>query len=53
MIFSKDFGRFSKVSSFQKVVEGVLEVVERLFRNVLSKRLGTQTFDCDKRVPKR
>ena len=24
-----------------------------LFRNVLSKRLGTQKFDCDERIPKR
>ena len=29
-----------------------LKVAERLFRYVLSKRLGTQKFDCKKIVPK-
>ena len=29
-------------------MKGFLKVAERLSRNVLSKRLGTQKFDCEK-----
>ena len=47
-------GGFLKVVvGYSKIVEGFLKVIERLFRNFLSKRLGTQKFDCKKRVPKR
>ena len=41
------------VMSYPKVVEGCRKVAERLFRNVLSKRLGTQNFYCEKKVSKR
>ena len=34
------------IGGFLKIVEGFLKVAERLFRNVLSKRLGTQKFGC-------
>ena len=47
-------GGFRKVVvGYSNIVEGFLKVAERLFRNVLSNRLGTQKFDCKKRVPKR
>ena len=50
----KGMGGFLKVLvDYSKIVEGFLKVAERLFRNFLSKRLGTQKFDCEKRVPKR
>ena len=32
---------------------GFLKVAKRLFQNVLSERLGTKNFYCEKRVPKR
>ena len=41
------------VLSYPKIVECFLKVAERLFRNVLSKRLGTQIFFCEKRISKR
>ena len=45
-------GGFLKVVvGYLNFVEGFLNVAGRLFRNVLSKRLGTQQFDCEKRVP--
>ena len=47
-------GGFLKVVvGYSKIVEGFPKVAERFFRNVLSKRLGTQKLDCEKRVPNR
>ena len=48
--FLNGMGGFLKVLvDYSKIVEGFLKVAERLFRNFLSKRLGTQKFDCEKK----
>ena len=41
------------MGGYPKIMEGFLKGPEKLFLNVLSKRLGTEKFDCEKRVPKR
>ena len=47
-------GGFLKVMvGYPKIVEGFLKVAKRLFQSVLSERLGTQNFYCEKRVPQR
>ena len=46
-------GFLNVVAGYSKIMEGFLKVAERLFRNVLSKRLRTQKFDCEKRAPER
>ena len=49
-VFLKVMGGFLKVVvGYSKILEGFLKFAERLFRNVLSKRLGTQKFDCEKK----
>ena len=45
-------GGFLKVMvGYPKSVKLFLKVAERLFRNILLKRLGTEKIDCEKRVP--